>query len=390
MKRNLLFVSSYTGLGGGESAILNLFGALDRSRFDLHLLTPGEGIYPREARAVGVQTHTVPYRPASVYFIPALWSRFPIAGKLARFVREHNIDLVHSDYHSLPYAWAAARRADVPVMWTCMGWWFKPKSWQRGFFRQIDRIVAISHAVKAGFLGKPPALPPESIEVIWLGVDPEKFSPAVTGPLGRALRAELNILPDAPVVSMLGRFQNVKGYEYFFQAMRTVAQAVPAARFIVGGENMQGPPSDRQYRERMIQLVAEDPLLAPRVCYAGYREHAGEVIAAADVMVCASLFESFGMVLVESMACRRPVVSSNGGAPPELIADGETGYLVPPKRPDLLAERTLHLLARPDLRAQMGAAGRARVLAHFTVARYAARFTSVIEDLLDTGNTAQT
>ncbi|MBN1285635.1 MAG: glycosyltransferase family 4 protein [Anaerolineae bacterium] len=397
-QRNLLFISSYTGLGGGESAILNLFGALDRDRFALHLLTPGDGIYPRAARAAGVQTHVIPYRPATVYFVPAVWARFPIAGKLARFIRAHDIDLVHSDYHALPYAFGATRRAKLPsplvgegpgvrgtlpLLWTCMGWWFKPKAWQRAFFRRIDRIVAISHAVKAGFLGDPPALPPEAVEVIWLGVDPEKFRPEVTDPLGRALRAELGIAPDAPVVSMLGRFQYVKGYEYFFEAMRAVAQAVPEARFIVGGENMQGPPADRQYRERMLKWVAEDPLLAPRVCYAGYRAHAGQVIAAADVMVCASLFESFGMVHVESMACRRPVVSTNAGAPPELIVDGATGCLAPPRRPDLLAEKVLYLLARPGLRAQMGAAGRARVLEQFTVARYAARFAAVVEDLLD-------
>ncbi len=390
-KRNLLFISSYTGLGGGESAILNLFGALPRDRFDLHLLTPGDGIYPREARALGVATYTMPYRPVNIYFIPALWMRFPIAARLARFIRAHSIDLIHSDYHSLPYAAGAAQRAGnakatkppVPLIWSCMGWWFRPKPWQRGFFARLDRILAISQAVKDGFLGEPPALLPARVPVIWLGVDPEKFHPEVTDPLGRALRAELGVTASAPVVNMLGRFQDVKGYEYYFEAMRIVAQAKPEARFIVGGENMQGPPADRRYRERMIQLVAEDALLAPRVCYAGYRAHAGAVIGAADVMVCASLFESFGMVHVESMACERPVVSTDVGAPPELIVEGETGYLVAPRRPDLLAERVLYLLDHPELRAEMGAAGRARVLAQLSAARYAARFAAVVDALLD-------
>jgi glycosyltransferase involved in cell wall biosynthesis len=381
-RRNLLFISAYTGKGGGESAILNLFEALDRDRFNLHLLTPGDGIYPREARALGVTTHIIPYRPATIYFVPAVWARFPVAGKIARLAQTLNIDLVHSDYHSLPYAVGAARRAALPVMWSCMGWWFKPKPWQRGFFGRVDQILAISHAVKRGFLGEPPALPPDRVEVVWLGTDPDKFDPAVTGLMGRALREELGIAAGAPVVSMLGRFQHVKGYETFYEAMRAVAAAKPDARFIVGGENMEGPPADRRYRQEMIQLVAGDPLLAPRVCYAGYREHAGEVIGAADVMVCASLFESFGMVHVESMACQRPMVSANVGAPPELIVDGETGYLVPPRLPDLLAEKVLYLLDHPDQRASMGAAGRARVLEHFTVGRYAARFTAEVEALL--------
>ncbi len=381
-RRNLLFVSSYTGLGGGESAILNLLSALDLGRYRLHLLTPGDGLYPQAARARGVTTHTLPYRGASAYFVPALWARFPVVGRIERLVADEAIDLVHSDYHSLPYALPAAEGAGAPTLWTCMGWWFRPKPWQRAFFRRIGRITAISQAVKDGFLGQPPALPPERVEVLWLGVDPDRFHPGLADTLGAALRAELGLAPGAPVVSMLARFQYVKGYETFFAAARLIARARPETRFIVSGENMTGTAADRQYRERMIQLVESDPLLKHAIVFVGYREHAGEVIAASDVMVCASRFESFGMVHIESMACGRPVVSTNVGGPAETLVDGETGYLVPPQRPDLIAERVLYLLDRPDLRAQMGRKGRARVLAHFTAAAYAMRFSTIVESLL--------
>ncbi len=380
-KRNLLFISSYTGLGGGESAMLNLFGALDLNRFALHLLTPRDGIYPRQARALGVTTHTIPYRPATVFFLPALWARFPIAGKITSLAQTAQIDLIHSDYHTLPFAISAAWRAALPAMWTCMGWWFTPKPWQRRFFRRIDHIFAISHAVKDGFLGTPPAIPPARVEVLWLGVDPDAFHPDRADALGRTLREELNIDPAAPVVGMVGRFQRVKGYHHFFEAMRRVAQALPEVRFVIGGENMVGPAADQRYRAQMLAQAQEDPLLAPRVCFAGYRETAASMIGAADVVVCPSLFESFGMVHIESMACGRPLVSTNVGGPAETVLDGETGYLVPPARPDLLAEQTLHLLQSRALRERMGQAGRARVLAHFTVKRFAARFAEAAEAL---------
>ena len=382
VRRNLLFVSSYTGLGGGESAMLNLLGALDPARYRAHLLTPGDGIYPRQARALGVATHTIPYRGASVYFVPALWARFPVVDRIAHLIRAQGIDLVHSDYHSLPYALPAAARAGVPAMWTCMGWWFTPKPWQRAFFRRIGHITAISHAVKDGFLGQPPALPPERVEVLWLGVDPDRFHPGLAATLGPALRAELGIAPGAPVASMLARFQAVKGYETFFAAARLILQQRPDARFIIGGENMAGTAADRQYRQRMLQLVQSDPRLRPAVAFAGYREHAGEVIAASDVMVCASQFESFGIVHIESMACGCPIVSTNVGGPAETVVDGETGYLIPPGRPELIAERVLRLLDDPARRARMGAQGRARVLAHFTVAGYARRFVAIVDELL--------
>ncbi|MCZ7543419.1 MAG: glycosyltransferase family 4 protein [Anaerolineae bacterium] len=380
--RNLLFVSTYTGLGGGESAILNLLGALDPERYRRRLLTPGDGVYPRAARALGVTTHTLPYRGASAYFVPALWARFPIVRAMARLIKDNDIDLAHTDYHSLPFVLPAAEAAGVPVMWTCMGWWFRPRRWQRAFFRRIACITAISHAVKDGFLGAPPVLPPERVAVHWLGTDPERFHPGMADTLGAALRAELGVPPDAPVVSMLARFQHVKGYETFFAAARLIAAARPDARFILGGENMAGTAADRQYRQRMLQLVENDARLKRAVVFAGYREHAGQVIAASDVMVCASLFEVVRHGAHREHGLRATGCQHQCGGPAETVVDGETGYLVPPQRPDLIAEKVLYLLDRPDLRARMGRQGRARVCEHFTIAGYARRFAEQVEALL--------
>jgi len=100
------------------------------------------------------------------------------------------------------------------------------------------------------------------------------------------------------------------------------------------------------------------------------------------VIVCPSRFESLGMVHLESMAMARPVVSMNNGGPAETVVDGETGYLVPPEDPDALADRVVALLRDPRLRARMGEAGRARVLAHFTAAGYAAQFSQLVESLV--------
>ena len=105
------------------------------------------------------------------------------------------------------------------------------------------------------------------------------------------------------------------------------------------------------------------------------------MIAACDVIVCPSRFESLGMVHLESMAMARPVVSMDNGGPAETVVDGETGFLVPPEDPDALAQRVIALLRDAALRARMGEAGRARVLAHFTAAGYARAFAQLLEDL---------
>jgi len=378
--RDVLFISAYTGLGGGESVQLNLMRALDRGRYRLHLVCPREGQLPAAARALGVQVHLLPYRAATAYFVPVIWTRLPVVGRLTDLIRGEGIAAVHSDYHSLPFAASAARRAGVPVVWNAMGWWFPARPWQRRFFRQqVTQIIAITQAVRDRWLAASGGfLPPERIRVIVPGVDPDHFHPGVDG---SPVRERLGLGADVPLVGMIARFQRVKGHDIFQAMARRVAAEVPAARFVVAGENVFGVAKDEAYKREILAAAQSDSLLRERLTYLGFWEDARQVIAACDVIVCPSRFESLGMVHLESMAMARPVVSMNNGGPAETVVDGETGFLVPPEDPAALAQRVIALLRDPELRARMGAAGRARVLAHFTAAGYAEAFAQLLEDL---------
>jgi glycosyltransferase involved in cell wall biosynthesis len=107
------------------------------------------------------------------------------------------------------------------------------------------------------------------------------------------------------------------------------------------------------------------------------------VIAAADVVVCSSYFESYGMVNVEAMASGKPVVSTWRGGPSETVVHGETGFLVDPGDAAGLAQYTITLLRDPDLRKRLGTAGRERVERFFSAPIVAARFTKTLNHLLD-------
>src|SRR5690606_41798526 len=120
----LLFVSSYVGLGGGETDLLTLAQHLDSTRYELHLLLPYEGQLSERWRALGGTVHISPWRGATVYFIPALWAQFPITRRIEQLMRAHNIQAVHSDYHTLPMVLPAAPRVGIPLLWTWWGWWF--------------------------------------------------------------------------------------------------------------------------------------------------------------------------------------------------------------------------------------------------------------------------
>jgi len=122
--------------------------------------------------------------------------------------------------------------------------------------------------------------------------------------------------------------------------------------------------------------------LRERLHYIGFRDDVEAVYAAADVFVCPSDFESFGMANVEAMACGRPVVSTRYGGPSETIRDGETGFLVDPGDAAALAARVLQLLRDADLRRRFARRGRQVVEARFSTEAAAAAHSKLYEELL--------
>ncbi|MCK6577479.1 MAG: glycosyltransferase family 4 protein [Anaerolineae bacterium] len=378
----ILFATIYTGMGGGETSLMTLVERLARRdpRLQPHLLIPREGELGRRWRANGWQVHVDSWRGATVYFLPAAWSRFPISGRIARLIHQNGIRAVHSDYHTLPFALAAARQERVPLAWTCWGWWFHPKPYQRTFFRQPDLTFASSWAIKEGFLGGPPFMPPERVRVLPPGVDTARFQPGIDG---SSVRSDAGVALDAPLTALIARFQDVKGHDVFQAMARRVIEVIPEARFIVAGENVHGQSADDAYKARILAEHRANPALRDRLVYLGFRADAERVIAAADVVVCSSHFESYGMVNIEAMACGVPVVSTRRGGPSETVVDGETGYLVDSGDDAALADRVIRLLRDPALRRRLGAGGRARVEAEFSASVMATRFAEALYPLIE-------
>ena len=375
----ILFTSWYTGLGGGETDLLTLAAALDRSRFQPQLLLPAEGQLSERWRGAGFPVHILPYRGASSYFIPAIWARFPVVGRIADLLRRQQIDLAQADYHTLPLIAPAAGMAGIPLSWTVWGWWFKPKPWQRRFFQQIPLAVARSRAIRDGFLGEPPFMPAARLPVVYSGVDTGRFRPGLDG---AALRREIGLSGDALVVAMVARFQRVKGHHTFQAMAKRILAQQPDTRFIVAGDDVFGVAADQRYRDEILSNAMSSDILRDRIHYLGFRADVESVYAAADVFVCPSDFESYGLANLEAMACAKPVVSTRRGGPSETIAEGITGFLAEPGDADALARQALRLLRDGSLRQRMGAAGRAHVKRGFSADAAAAAHSAIFEDLL--------
>lgn len=222
-----------------------------------------------------------------------------------------------------------------------------------------DRVVAEADAIVAECpqdrddLLRLYGADPARIRTVPCGVDTSRFSPV---PRDRA-RAALGLDPDEPIVLQLGRMVPRKGAD---NAIRGVAalrrrHGIPARLLVVGGESEEPDPVLTPEIGRLRE-VAEEEGIAGAVEFVGRR--GGDSLrwyySAADVFVTTPWYEPFGLTPLEAMACGTPVVGSRVGGIQFTVVDGETGFLVPPRDPDALADRLACLLRDPALRRAFG------------------------------------
>jgi glycosyltransferase involved in cell wall biosynthesis len=190
------------------------------------------------------------------------------------------------------------------------------------------------------------------------------------------LRSQLGLTAGPAVVGISGRLVRWKNQDALLRAVALLRQGGRDVQaLVVGGE---GHGHDAGYRTELEQL-AGDLGIADQVTFTGHRTDAVALTQLMDVAVNASDPEPFGLVVLEALACRRPVVAVARGGPAEIIDDGTNGVLVEKPAPDLLAAAIGPLVDDPALRARMGESGREQVLARFTPARFAASIRTALD-----------
>ncbi|HZQ07689.1 MAG TPA: glycosyltransferase family 4 protein [Anaerolineae bacterium] len=357
--RSILYLTHLGGLGGGESSLLAHILALDDTRFAPRVICGAPGAFIDELRAHNVPADMLPFGlPYFRHgFIPTATPSFFF--RLYNYLRAHKICLIHcNDSESAYYAAPLAKWLRIPFVWTCWAWWQAERGWKSAFYeRFFTRIVTPTEYLKRCLVQANPRLE-ERITVLPFGVDVQKFSP---GAREVSVLDELKIPRDVPVITVLARFQSVKGHDVLLDAAPKILEAFPTARFLFVGDTAFDTQDANTTRRQIHQRVEADARLRAAVGFTGFRLDIPRVLRATDVLVCPSWFETYGMANLEAMACAVPVVSTNVGGPSETIVDGETGFLVPPHDPDAIAERICELLSNAALRRRMGERGRCRV-----------------------------
>jgi glycosyltransferase involved in cell wall biosynthesis len=298
------------------------------------------------------------------------------AVRLARLLRRERVDVLHT--HTALAAnvlsRVAGRLAGVAVVSHIhIENYFRANRLARAVHTRLDnatvrlasRVLAVSGSTRDTLLAQ--GYPPQLVEVVHNGIDVDVQAARHAD----GLRAELGLATDATIVGEIGRLCAVKGQRELIEA----AALVPAAHVVLVGDDLE---QGGAYRTLLGELARERGI-ADRVHLLGYRADAGELLDQFDILVLPSWIEGLPGVVLEAMAHAKPVIATPVGGTPELVADGETGLLVPPRDPAALADAIRSLLADPDRARELGRAGHERAAREFSETAMTTRVLEVYD-----------
>jgi len=361
-------------IGGAENHVLTLVRALDPARYRVQVVCPRPGPLVDALQQARIRVHLldmVQPAPGDEYELrlPALWA-------LTTLLRRWRPHVVHSHlYPAHLHAALAGELAGVPALVTTAHTLVtRPgDAWLAALTR--TRTIAVSQAAKAVLVDA--GVPPGRIRVIYNGIEPHFFADESATAL--RLRRELGIPDNALVIGIIARLSPEKGHEQFLRMASEVARRYPHTRFLIVGA---GP------LEGDLRHLAAALGLADRVIFTGARRDVTALNHVLDVFALPSREEALPLAVLEAMAARRPVVASAVGGVPEVVTDGETGFLFPADEHERFVERLVKLVDRPQLRAELGARGQQRVRRRFGVAQMVQETIAYYEALLAAGRAA--
>ncbi len=350
-------------LGGAQENTVFTCEDLMRTYGDDVLLVTGpplgpEGSLVDRARASGIPMEVVPQLRRAIHPWRDLVSYF----RLKRVLRDFGPEVVHT--HSAKGGFlgrAAARAAGVPaIIHGVHGAPFHPYqgALARGLFRACERwaaarcdaFVSVADAM-TDLMVNAGVAPREKFTTVYSGMEVEPFLHADRQ--REPSRRQLGYRPEHVVVGKVARLFRLKGHEYLIQAARRVVEAVPQVRFLLVGDGILTDKCLGQIRERGLEDYFQLTGLVPP-------SRIPELVAAMDVVVHTSLREGLARVLPQGLIAGKPVVSYDVDGAREVVIPGQTGFLLPPKSIDALADAIIQLARDQQLRGRLGSEGRRR------------------------------
>ncbi len=351
---NILHLNSEPALRGGERQTLSLIKYLNQWGHNC-LLTCSQGsAIAQKAKELGIITYEIKFQ--SEYNIFTLL-------KLYDIVKQNKIDLIHAHTsRTATYAGLIARllcgknvRCVVSrrVQFSTRGNPLRKLKYQC----LPHKIIAISEGVKKVLVAD--GISEAKISVVYSGIEPQRFDVATEPDY---LQRQLGIPRGAIIILNIAYLNPSKGLKYLLDAMSILLGSVRNIHLVQVGSG--------EMKQRL--LAHADYLgISRHVTFAGRREDIPQLMHSCDIFVISSEQEGLCTSIMDAMVCAKPVVATKVGGIPEIVKDGETGFLVSPRDAQALADKIRVMLLDDNLRSEMGAKGRELILDSFTAERMA-------------------
>jgi glycosyltransferase involved in cell wall biosynthesis len=299
-----------------------------------------------------------------------------IIATIMAIVRRHRIDIIHShEYKSDLVAWAVARLHRIPLMTTIHGWIrndLKRKLYIRAgqaVLPWFDRVVAVSHETKAAVLAC--GVPPHKVTVIQNGIVTENYRRDEHRP--GFLRRRFGVPEDAPLVGYVGRLSPEKAQADLLTAVARLAASRPNVWVALVGD---GP--DRHSLEAQAQELG----IGARVIFTGHLEDVRPVFRDLDILALTSHTEGLPNVVLEALCMETPVLANDVGGVREIVEDGVTGVLLPPRSPERIVAGLDRLLGEPAWARTLALSGKRLVHERFSFSGRAAKEEQLCREIL--------
>ena len=367
--------------GGAQENTFHSVRLADRDRYEVDLISgPTNGSEGSMEETVERSGVTIRREPALVREISPV-NDLKAVRRLTKRFKEKRYDIVHTHTSKAGVLGRlAAKRAATPIVihtphGNIFDGYFPP--WKTRLFikaeraaaKWSDRLVELTPSGVDEYLAQSIGTRGQ-YAVIFSGVDTSPYPRAIEE--REATRAALGVGPGDFLVGGVGRLEPVKGFTYFIAAAQRIAKAGAGARFIHAGQGSL----ECELREQAAPL-------GDRMTFLGRRDDVPGLMAAMDVLVVPSLNEGMGRVVLEAGAAGCAVVATNVGGVPDIVQNGVTGLLVPPKCAQEIADAVLALRSDPPRLQAMGEAARSFVVPDFGLDRMVMRIEAMYEELIE-------
>lgn len=378
MKR-ILYLHAGAEMYGADKILLELIKGLDRQEFEAHVILPNDGVLVEALRQVGAQVSVLDYPILRrKYFNPKgiadyIRSYNFYAKQIALYAREHSIEMVHNNTAAVLEGIYLKRKFKLPLIWHVHEIIVKPKAISDFINmlmgRYADKIVTVSQAV-ANHIKQSPFIKDSQVEVIYNGVDNAVYYPMDAS----SIREKFDIAQDALVIGMIGRVNAIKGQNDFIEAVEPLLEKnEKAVAFLAGGVF----PGEEWRLEELDKRIASSSVVS-QIHRIDYYDKTSELYNMFDIFVLPSIKpDSLPTVVLEAMACSKPVVGYNNGGIAEMVVDGKSGCLVKPNRPQELSNAISLLLDSSEKREKFGRVGYQRQKELFSLESYIKNFSEL-------------